>query len=439
MKALKLAIIIIVSLSGCDNIKSRSPKTHFAQTGLTWEQTYRGMETTKSFDFVAAIDDAYYIAGQKNNDFWISKTSSKRHIVWERTFGDPNVKSKAYSIVLAKDHNLVVVGNIDSVFNGFPDALFLKLNQNGEVIWRKQYRGVFDNVPLSIIRCKLGGFIAAGYINTPYSAFEAWVIRLDENGNLIWEKQFGGNGIDKLTQVIQVEDGSFIVAGESNSTVSHAEDYNITPEDIEDSQESDSREAERSMSYLANLDDNGKIIWEKRFKSKVDERMLTIIPLDDGHIAAVGEIIDSKVRRYAIPRISLGSPTSIWVNSVLEINSSSFYYRVLDMKGDTVLEKKHESRFGYITPSSLVRAADNSIYLAANKILGNLNGVVIKFDVEGNITWEKEFGGGEKDYISSIKTDKDGIPIFTGSYSNIIMKGEYNYSRENAWIAKLEL
>lgn len=160
---------------------------------VIWQKTYGGpgqdwvadMQTTTDGGFVlGGSTDSY---GSGANDFWILKLDASGTIVWQKTYGGPRDDGVA-SIRLAADGGYIVAGSTNSFGAGGRDALVMKLDAEGNIIWQWTYGGAFDDIAMVIQPAPDGGYIVAGTAGlpdatSPYST-NAWLLKLDSEGSI---------------------------------------------------------------------------------------------------------------------------------------------------------------------------------------------------------------------------------------------------------------
>jgi hypothetical protein len=94
----------------------------------------------------------------------------------------------------------------------------LKLDRNGDVQWQKTYGGPSEDKASSIQQTSDGGYIVAGTTYSFAAGYtDIWVLKLDRNGNVQWQKTYGGPSWDKASSIQQTSDGGYIVAGSTYS------------------------------------------------------------------------------------------------------------------------------------------------------------------------------------------------------------------------------
>ncbi|RME64713.1 MAG: hypothetical protein D6778_07465, partial [Nitrospirae bacterium] len=111
---------------------------------------------------------------------------------WVKTYGGTNY-DKAYSVQETSDGGYIVAGWTQSFGAGYGDFLVLKLDADGNVQWQKTYGGADDDGASSIQQTSDGGYVVAGYTASfGAGGYDVWVIKLDANGNVQWQKIYGG-------------------------------------------------------------------------------------------------------------------------------------------------------------------------------------------------------------------------------------------------------
>lgn len=216
-----------------------------------WQKTYGGTDidilksivSSNDGNFILAGFSSSNISGEKTEnsrglqDYWVLKIDATGNIIWQKTYGGNNGDS-AYFIQTTSDGNFVVGGESASNISGektensfcnSTDAWVIKIDTNGQLIWDKTIGGNDTEFFGNIRETNDNGFILGmasfsqntGYkTEASYGNRDYWVVKLNETGNLEWDKSFGGNNIDNLTTVLQTNDGSYTVGGWSASNAS---------------------------------------------------------------------------------------------------------------------------------------------------------------------------------------------------------------------------
>lgn len=175
-------------------------------------------------------------------DFWVIKTDIYGNTIWERTYGgtdeDYTVKMLQHS-----DGNYLLLGHSTSIDFDIPDNYgdldisLMKLSENGDIIWQESFGGRFDDFASDILELENGNVLIGGStfsdnidISQNNGNSDGWIFEVDQAGDIVWEKTYGDSGNDYIKS-IQQENGVIKVLGSSFST-SIQDNYNNGAEDI---------------------------------------------------------------------------------------------------------------------------------------------------------------------------------------------------------------
>ena len=158
------------------------------------------------------------------------KISVTGELVWEKSFGGDQI-DEARAIVKSDDGNYIIAGdtrsntNDVSNNNGAADLWLIKISPNGELIWEKTIGGTNFDVARALVRTQDNGFLLAGSsrssdvdVSENNGQNDAWIIKVNSNGNLQWETTVGGSNIDFAYSIAQLNDTSIIAVGDSTSS-----------------------------------------------------------------------------------------------------------------------------------------------------------------------------------------------------------------------------
>ncbi|MDI6832879.1 MAG: T9SS type A sorting domain-containing protein [Bacteroidales bacterium] len=208
---------------------------------IEWQKCLGGENDDRANSIQQTNDGGYIVAGRSASiygdvsgnhcgyDYWIVKLNSLGDIQWQKCLGG-NGTDESTSIQQTNDGGYIVAGytfsnNSDVSGNhGGDDYWIVKLNNSGDIEWRKCYGGTHDDYAKCIQQTNDGGFIVAGYTlsndgdvsgnhdnNGTY--YEGWIVKLDNLGDIEWQKCLGGTNNDYATCIQQTNDGGFIVGG----------------------------------------------------------------------------------------------------------------------------------------------------------------------------------------------------------------------------------
>ncbi len=160
-----------------------------------------------------------------------------------------NGNDEARDILHTADKGSIVAGRSTSNTAGDFDAIVMKLNEQGDVIWSKRIGGVADDFLSRIKSTADGGYIAIGGTKSfGNAAGEVMIVKLDNAGTVSWSRHYS-NSVNRTVpkEIIQLDNGDFVfTANENDSTV-------------------------LSDAVVCRLDPAGNIIWAKRFNNGKDD------------------------------------------------------------------------------------------------------------------------------------------------------------------------
>jgi hypothetical protein len=238
---------------------------------MEWNKLYGGEKYDSAYSFLETNDGGYIIAGASNSsftngndyDFLIIKTDINSEIEWYKTYGTSG-NDQATKIIQTTDGGFAVLGISKINKNDKFDFLLIKIDNNGNISWQKIYGGINEEMAWSLIQTDDGGFALAGYtISYGAGHSDFWLVKTDENGTMEWNRTFGGKNDDGAYSIVQTDDGGFVLAGYSEIII----DYDC---------------------YLIKTNSNGYMEWSKNYSGNSDEYAFSIIQTKDEGYALAG-------------------------------------------------------------------------------------------------------------------------------------------------------
>lgn len=206
-----------------------------ANGNVKWVKTYGGSSYDRADAVAIAPDGDIIVAGETTIDdiygsVWVLRLDENGDIKWQKTY-DMDYLSGTHAITVTDSGNIIVVGAIDYDFatdRGY--VWILCLDSNGNVKWQRTYAGIESIGARAVTAAESGDIIVAGYIESTdpsgaYGAYDVWVLRLDPSGNVKWQKTYGGDLYDGALAVALATDGDIIVAGATSSFGSGDKDF----------------------------------------------------------------------------------------------------------------------------------------------------------------------------------------------------------------------
>jgi hypothetical protein len=186
-------------ISGTDELNMQSQdvmslvKTDTAGN-IIWMKEFIGMNSCYGNTVIQCADSGFIIGGSTDSygvgsfDMYIIKTNSNGDSIWAKTFGGSGGEN-INAIQQTSDSGFIIFGNSDS-YNGDNDAIILKINFNGDSLWEKRYGGSNTEILNHGIICNVGGFAAVGYsTSTNGNDADILFIKTDSTGAIITAAQ----------------------------------------------------------------------------------------------------------------------------------------------------------------------------------------------------------------------------------------------------------
>ena len=178
-----------------------------------WNKTYGESESNEYGTSVCqSTNGGFFITGYKFNstssaDLICIKTDNEGIEIWNKTFGD-NSTERGYSILSTNDNGCIITGvNKSKVW-------LLKIDDQGNLVWEKNWNslGMGWDCGHSIKKTHDNGYIITGM----YGGNDLWLIKTDDNGNEEWNMTFGNENYFEIGHTaIQTLEGGYIIIGES--------------------------------------------------------------------------------------------------------------------------------------------------------------------------------------------------------------------------------
>ena len=339
---------------------------------LSWQQCYGGSEKEEAMN-ITEVPGGYFIVGwtesdngdvlfnHGGSDGWIIKIDSAGNKIWEKTYGGTEgdnfirIIPDNYSnfFILAASNS----SNGDISYDPYPgnwDQWILKVDMDGNIIWDKIIGGNAGDIMWNASPTSDGGVITIGWtysndgdVSVTYGGADTWMAKISSEGELEWDFTIGTDWIDKGMAAIQTSDGGYLMS--SNSIILEGNVGNITC-------------IPHSYGWmegvLFKLDSNLNVEWQRCYGGSNSDNIGEIIEVEDGYILLAGTYSnDGDVSGWHSGYNHLGNPTDdIWI---------------------------------------------------------------VKIDFSGNIIWQKCYGGSGNEYATNIfPSDNNGYVIFGETDSN---------------------
>lgn len=236
-----------------------------------WNKTYGG----HCAYCLLQDDDGYAMAGSTGANssmgynFWLVKTDSDGNQLWNQTYGGTG-DEYAYALTKTDEGGYVIAGPTTS-FGPIPwvNILVVKTDSSGHQLWYKTFGGTGTYYVFDILETSDGGYIISGgqQLHDPDlpTYFDFWLLKIDSDGNLLWEKTYGGARSDSASDIAQTNDGGYIMAGYTTPVGSDQADF-----------------------LVVKIDAAGNMLWNKSYGGTNDDWANSIAQITDGGYIIVG-------------------------------------------------------------------------------------------------------------------------------------------------------
>ncbi len=190
-----------------------------------WNRTYGSVDDDYITKVVVLSDGGYVLTGTTNsfgygsNDIWLIKVDQDGLEKWQYTFGGAD-GDWGMSVEQTMDDGFIVVGHTLSYGAGFYDIYMVKTDAFGNEEWHQTFGGIEEDFGYSVLQTSDGGYVVLGFtVSFGSGSRDVWLIKTDAQGNMQWDKTFGGNASDAGFEIKETTDGGYIITGytESNS------------------------------------------------------------------------------------------------------------------------------------------------------------------------------------------------------------------------------
>lgn len=328
----------------------------------TFQKRFKASGTDEMHAIIPCFEGGFMMIGTTtsigagNKDLFAIRSDDTGKVIWAKSYGSTGIEmGYSVKVVQTSDSGFAITGNTTGFSAQAEDIYFLKLTKTGVVQKQKKLGGSGTEYGRVVLQTLDGGYLVGGTSgSSPKSgAQDAYVIKLDTAGNMVWNKKFGFAGLSTNHFI------SFQGLPSGNVWLIGHGDHFVTP----------------YVGYIAKVSPSGAVLAERRIYTNQMDAPTAATQLKDGKIALIG------------------------LNSSNNGATYSMQVMVMDTSGN-ILWAKNLSNGGNIRATGGIGTSDSGLVVIGYTTgFGNSDEIItIKFSNTGAILWSKKFGstGSEK-------------------------------------------
>ncbi len=230
---------------------------------ILWQKTYgatgdEGMPVR--VDLAQTPDSGFLLGGATSSfgavslDGYILRLDSLGNVLWEYKYSTANAIESIHEFSFLANGDILAYGSDNQDNFGSADALLLRLDSNGNLIWSRVYGGGVNDSFSTAMELPGGNIIAAGSSSTfGPGSYGGYLVKMDANGNIIWDYSYGGSGQDGFSASLMTDDNYIITTGPTSSFGSGDVDI-----------------------LLTKIDTNGIVLWSKAYGGSNFDRGVSV-------------------------------------------------------------------------------------------------------------------------------------------------------------------
>ncbi len=201
---------------------------------------------------------------------YLVRTDPSGNELWNKTYGSGE-PGYVMDISILPDDDMILAG-VAYTESGIAKACVIMTDASGKELWEKTYGGMRKDEAHFVAPTNDGGFIVAGYTQSfgdqngnvfTNGTGDAWLVKIDGQGNEQWNKTYGGDAMDDAYYVIQSTDGGYLLGG---TTLSFSNDTD--------------------RAYIVKTDSLGNEQWDRIFGNNSSDAIYAIEKAAGGYVLA---------------------------------------------------------------------------------------------------------------------------------------------------------
>ena len=264
-----LSVDVIVNVFGKVDMDEPAHNRYFGLTNYVsgWDQVYGGIEGDLGYGVVQTDDGGYAVAGHTSSygagSMWLIKTDVDGVALWNRTYGE-GFGEYGFCVAQTFDGGYIIAGFTESY--GMGNMMLVKTDGAGNPQWERNYGGSSGDYGFCVAQTHDGGYAVGGYTESyGVGGADFWLVKTDADGNMQWNKTYGGTGDDFGYAMVKTADEGFAMVGSTES-------YGVGLADI----------------WLVKTGEDGDIEWNVTYGGANNDVAYSVIQNSDGGFAIAG-------------------------------------------------------------------------------------------------------------------------------------------------------
>jgi len=341
---------------------------------IMFQRHYGGSGDDGGNSVIQTSDGGYLVAGLTDSwgagskDIYLIKTNEYGDTTWTKHYGGYNWDDAA-AVIEGTDNNFYITGGVSSFGNGATDAFLMKVSSVGDSVWLKTYGGTEDDDGYDLLQCNDGGFMITGASCSFAIGFSSvYAIRTDANGDTLWTRTYEKEDFNGAYSVIQTTDNGFLFAGVTGTAGSSTYDC-----------------------YVVRINSAGDTLWTKTYGGSSYDVMTCVCKLTDGNYLLSGATWSFGAGGYDMYLIKIDTNGGvIWEKTYGGTANDYGYYCIASSFGAVIVGET--SSFGH----------------------GGSDAYMVAVNQNGDTLWTHVYGGADDDLVNCIKETTDGGYIMSG-------------------------
>jgi glycine cleavage system H lipoate-binding protein len=378
----------------------------FGTRSYQWQLSLGGDKYEKAYAVAPLSDGGYLTVGVTNskgagsNDIWVIKNAANGATQWEKVLGGVEwdiaksvieVKSPVSSESNANP--VLVFGSTSSTDNGDSDFWLLKLDGQGQLLWQKKYGDSAEEKGQVVLNSADGGYILLGTVADFSTGLnDVLVIKTDSQGEVLWQKTYGDDGSNQVTTAQLTPEGDILFGGQNA-----VGQYDF---------------------WLNKIDSQGNIIWQTTAGTESSDTATDLVINTDGSIVMVG--------------YNISNGTGLRILMAVKF----------DAQGQELWQKEYRALYNQWSQANAIVASPDGGYVIAGKTKTarqyddkpHFEPWLIALDENGEKLWETIHQQSGDHQVNDLQLTQDGGLILVGAHQN----QEYQKKDDNLLIMKMD-